>query len=91
MKMNQKGKGNDNFQTPEHIFRQLNRVFAFTHDVACCTFNKLCHNGFCFDLKDNALEASWEDMRCFCNPPFSNKSEWIKKADYEVRNNNCPI
>ena len=89
--MNQNGKGQDNFQTPKHIFKQLNRIFNFTHDVACCTYNMLCQNGMCFDLNDNGLLVSWKDLRCFCNPPFSTKADWIKKADNEVQNNNCPI
>lgn len=90
--MNQKGKGNDNFQTPQYIFDQLNKIFNFTHDIACCTFNKLCEKGFCYDLGQDALKASWGGVeRAYCNPPFSQKSEWIKKAHDEVLSGNCPL
>lgn len=27
----------------------------------------------------------------FCNPPFSEKDKWIRKAHDEVQNGNCPI
>ena len=30
-------------------------------------------------------------VRCFCNPPFSQKADFIKKAHDEVLNGNCPI
>ena len=38
MKMNQKGKGNDNFETPDYIFNQLNKIFDFNLDVACTPY-----------------------------------------------------
>jgi len=59
MIMNQKGKGNDNFQTPQFVFEQLNKIFNFTFDVACCTYNKLCEKGFFFDLGEDALKTPW--------------------------------
>ena len=57
MKMNV--KGNDNFQTPDHIFKQLNDIFNFTLDAACTTENCKCKYGFGFDDGINALEVSW--------------------------------
>lgn len=91
MIMNQKGKGNDNFQTPLFVFEQLNKIFNFTHDIACCTFNKLCPNGIYYDLGNDALKTSWGGVRAFCNPPFSKKAEFIEKAYNEVINGSCPI
>lgn len=91
MKMNQKGKGQDNYQTPSHIFGQLNAIFNFTVDAACTSVDKKCPVGFCFDLGTDGLVESWGGYRVFCNPPFSNKSEWIKKAFDEVHNGNCPL
>ena len=93
MKMNQKGKGNDNFQTPNFIFKQLDNVFKFTKDVACLStdFKIFSTKGHFFDCGWDGLVESWKNERCFCNPPFSKKADWIKKADYEVQNNDCPI
>ena len=90
MKMNQKGKGNDNFETPFYIFNQLDNIFDFNLDVACTPHNAKCVNFISHD--DNALLTNWgEYSRCFCNPPFSKKAEFIKKAHDEVQNHNCPI
>lgn len=93
MKMNQKGKGNDCFQTPDFIFEQLDNIFKFTQDVACTSqnFKIFSTYGRYFDCGWDGLKNGWQHQRCFCNPPFSNKAEWIKKADHEVQNNNCPI
>ena len=89
MKMNQKGRGNDEFCTPDYIFWQLNSIFKFELDAAANGDNHLC---YCYFTKEqNALTVSWQQARTFCNPPFSLKAEFIKKADYEVQNNNCPI
>jgi len=59
MKMNQKGKGNDNFQTPEYIFNQLNEIFNFDIDIACTNKNCLCPKGFYFNKGLNALNTHW--------------------------------
>lgn len=89
MKMNQKGRGNDNFQTPLYVFRQLNDIFHFTCDVAASDNNHLC--AYYFTKDDNALERGWALQRCFCNPPFSQKAEFIEKAYKEIMEGNCPI
>ena len=87
MKMNT--KGNDYFETPRSIFRQLDDIFKFTLDVAANENNHLCE--YYFTEQDNALECSWFSQRCFCNPPFSKKADFIKKAHDEVLKNECPI
>ena len=91
MIMNQKGRGNDFFQTPPYIFQQLNKIFNFEIDIACNYDNCLCMNGFYHDLDQDALTSNWGGYRAFCNPPFSQKAEFIKKAHDEVMNGNCPI
>ena len=90
MKMNQKGRGNDNFETPDYIFIQLDNIFHFNMDVAASKENAKVAHCF-FDKDENAILKHWGGHRCFCNPPFSNKAEFIKKADYEVQNDYCPI
>lgn len=89
MKMNQKGRGNDEFCTPDYIFQQLNRIFNFTLDVAASSSNTKCLEYMPKEL--SALEYHWGNYRCFCNPPFSKKAEFIKKADDEIQNYECPI
>lgn len=85
MKMNQKGRGNDEFCTPNHIFYQLDCIFSFQVDAACNEYNRKCPIGFTKDYI-----SPWFG-RVFCNPPFSKKAEFIKKADLEVQSGHCPI
>lgn len=59
MIMNQKGRGNDFFQTPPYIFQQLNKIFNFEIDIACNYDNCLCMKGFYHDLDQDALTSNW--------------------------------
>ena len=84
--MNQ--KGNDYYETPEHIFKQLDDIFKFNLDVAC-----LQENAKCYDYiteSEDSLSQKWVG-RCFCNPPFSKKAAFIEKAHNEVMNGNCVL
>lgn len=85
MKMNQKGRGNDEFETPDYIFEQLDRIFNFEFDAACTPDNKKC-----VMAPFDGLNTTWL-YRTFCNPPFSAKDKWIKKAHKEVSEGICPI
>lgn len=85
----------DDFRTPPYLFIHYNRIFDFEIDAAADSKSSLCSFYFGFDnpsenMKDG-LKASWSNVRIFCNPPFSNKKEWIEKADFEVQDNDCPI
>jgi len=84
MKMNQKGV--DNMQTPDFLFKDLNKKFNFTVDGAAIKSNKKCLKHF-----NDGLASSWSGHRVFCNPPFSQKEVWLKKAHDEVLEGNCPL
>ena len=84
-------RGNDNFETPLDLYYQLDRIFNFTLDVACTTKNCKAPKGFYFDEGMDALQRDWGCERVFCNPPFSKKADFIKKAYNEVINGDCPI
>lgn len=62
MKMNV--KGNDNFRTPDHVFKQLNDIFNFTLDAACTTEDCKCERGFFYDNGIDALKISWGGNAC---------------------------
>lgn len=81
----------DNYQTPAYIFEQLNNIFAFTHDAACNSDNCLAPVGFYHDKGIDGLAMSWKGARVFCNPPFSKKKDWIRKAHEEVSGGGCPV
>lgn len=89
MKMNT--KGNDNFETPDWLYNQLDSIFKFTVDAACTRSNCQCKRGFYLDNGFNGLEEDWYGERVFCNPPFSKKADWIKKAHKAVQEEGCPI
>lgn len=96
MQMNQKGKGQDNFQTPGFLFQHLNAMFDFQIDAACDSDNCLIkkggiQHGFVYDQDCDGLNESWENYRVFCNPPYSQKEAWIKKAHDEVLYGDCPV
>lgn len=86
MKMNV--KGNDNFQTPDHLFDQLNRIFNFTLDAACTTEDCKCASGLCSNIGVDALKMSWGGIACFAirhlvrRPPLSKKL--ITKLSMEI-------
>ena len=80
MKMNV--KGNDNFETPQELFNQLDAIFNFTVDAACTSENCKCPKGYYYDKGQDGLYADWGGERVFCNPPFSTKADFIKKAFY---------
>ena len=83
--MNQKGHGNDEFETPDSIFKQLDYIFNFQIDAAATLNNKKCPYYF-----PDAMCGEWNG-RTFCNPPFSKKADFIQKAHEEVQQKRCPI
>jgi len=83
--------GCDIMRTPKELFSKLDYIYKFSVDAACSSVNKLCGKGFCLDLGINGLEVSWRGEYVFCNPPFSKKIDWIKKASNEVMENGCPL
>lgn len=84
-------KNNDCFNTPEHVFKQLNDIFSFELDAACDSTNIKCEKGFKYDLGEDGLSGSWGNHRVFCNPPFSVKDKWIAKAVHETQQGDCPV
>jgi len=87
---NNKGKTCDEFCTPYFLFNKLNNIFNFTLDAACTSYNCKCKEGFFVDKNINGLLERWSG-NVFCNPPFSQKSEWVEKAHNEIMANNCNI
>ena len=85
----------DDWETPNWLFNQLNARFNFTLDSACtkknCKVknkNRLIQKSI---FKKKGLTISWNNERVFCNPPFTQKNIWIKKAYDEVMSGKCPL
>lgn len=74
----------DEWATPPEIFEQLNSEFDFNLDVCATDKNHKCQNYF--TESENGLAQKWGGYRCFCNPPYSQIAEWVKKAHAESFN-----
>lgn len=80
-----KGKRNDSFETPIWLFNKLNARFNFTIDAASTEENKKCAQRLNDGLKDK-----WSG-RVFCNPPFSQKKDWMQKAHLSIESGDCDL
>ena len=78
----------DDWQTPDWLFNALNARFAFTIDAACILSNCKVAGSLIYS---DGLFSDWGGQRVFCNPPFSQKALWIKKAHDEVLLKDCPL
>ena len=79
----------DEWATPQHIFDELNNEFGFDLDVCANESNHKCDDYY--SIEDDGLSKDWSGRRVFCNPPYSNIAEWVKKAFYETKNNNTLV
>lgn len=70
------------WQTPPEIFAALHAEFGFCLDVAASETNHLLPHFF--TESDNGLAQSWArpglSGYCWCNPPYSDITPWVKKA-----------
>lgn len=70
---------NQEWETPQELFNQLNEEFNFTIDLAGNSINhKLQHY---YNLEQDSLKQDWSNQRAFLNPPYGRKiGQWIKKC-----------
>lgn len=69
---------NDEWCTPQETFNSLNEEFDFNLDPCATDENHKCDNYF--TKEDNGLKQSWGGYRVFCNPPYSEISQWVQKS-----------
>lgn len=65
----------DKWQTPPEIYDKLNNEFKFNFDPCPINWKEGDKDG---------LKIEW-GTSTFCNPPYSNVSEWIEKAYIEYK------
>jgi phage N-6-adenine-methyltransferase len=68
----------DNRATPAEWFAEMQARWRFTLDAAASAMNHKLPRYF--DIETNGLEQSWAGERVWCNPPFSNLGDWVRKA-----------
>lgn len=69
-------KGSDDWETPDLLFRNLNREFQFTIDMAANESNAKLQRY----SSDSLHKSLWEGERVYCNPPYSQISKFLKMA-----------
>jgi site-specific DNA-methyltransferase (adenine-specific) len=70
----------DLWETPDHVFDNLNKKYKFTLDP-CCTFETRKAPRY-FTPDSDGLIQSWHGEIVFVNPPYSrgNIDKWMKKC-----------
>lgn len=80
----------DRWRTPDNIFHALDAEFGFYLDAAAEKENALCAHYL--TEKANALSCDWTSYgTIFCNPPYSNITPWIQKAEEQCKKQCQPV
>ena len=67
------------WETPEHIFRQLDDEFHFTLDPCSTHENTKCAKHY--TVEDDGLKQDWTGETVWCNPPYGREMpRWIEKC-----------
>jgi len=70
---------NEEWETPQDLFNELNKEFNFTVDVASSNNNYKLKKYY--TVKEDGLLQDWANEIVWCNPPYGRKIEnWVKKA-----------
>jgi len=73
----------DEYSTPDWVYKPLHEEFKFTLDAAASTLNTKCK--YYYNKEENALEQNWVG-RIWLNPPYSKAAgpiyKWVQKARY---------
>ena len=79
----------DEWETPIDIFNKLDAEFHFDLDPCSTDSNHKCDKYLTKEI--NGLSKNWGGRRVFCNPPYSNISEWVEKAYRESQQDHTLI
>lgn len=74
---------NDEWETPQLVYDLLNSEFHFTLDPCATDENHKCEKYY--TMNDDGLSQNWGGQTVFCNPPYSEISDWVEKAYRESR------
>lgn len=83
------GKSRQDYETPFAFINAVTRRFgSLGFDLAASAENSKSSAGKYFDVADDALTQSWQDLTkgwCWLNPPFDNIGPWVRKCAEESR------
>lgn len=71
------------WNTPKSFWEPLNKVWKFTLDAAALSTSALVPNFY--SPENSGLDKDWSNEVTWCNPPYDNLREWVKKCyeEYE--------
>lgn len=78
-------KESDEWKTPHHLVKFLNKHFRISVDPCCSVFNVKAKKHY--TIKEDGLKQKWETWT-FINPPYSNILVWMEKTHKEYISNN---
>jgi len=74
------------WETPENVFKSLDKEFKFTLDPCCTHKNKKCEKHYTID--DDGLNKDWYKEIVFVNPPYGRAiGKWVEKCYEEFTYN----
>ena len=79
----------DDWTTPDWLYEKLNKEFKFTLDPAASNENHKCQKYY--TLEQDGLAQDWKDEIVFCNPPYSQNKEWLKKFYHEAKTSGATV
>lgn len=80
---------NDEWETPDEFFQDLDEEFHFDLDACATDDNHKCSNYFTKD--QDGLLQNWGGHTVWCNPPYSNVKGWMRKCYYEGHRPNTTV
>ena len=79
----------DEWATPQDVFQDLNNEFHFTLDPCASDQNHKCAHYY---TKNNSgLLKDWGGEQVFCNPPYSDIAQWVRKCYLEGTKKNTTV
>ena len=75
----------DEWETPQYLFDELDKVFHFTLDACATPDNAKC--AAYYTPEQDGLQQPWTG-NVWCNPPYGKMlPQWLEKAHQEIREN----
>lgn len=79
----------DEWETPQWLFDELDREFNFNLDPCATDENHMCPEYF--TREQDGLEQNWGGRTVWCNPPYSQIKQWVRKCYYEGHKPNTVV
>lgn len=75
-------QSSDEWETPDELFKKLDDEFHFTLDSCASDENHKVDKYY--TIETDGLKSPWSGV-VWCNPPYSQAKDWVKKAYDEAQ------